>query len=440
VRKDKWLILGGGVTGLASAGFLQESGAQWKLLERCPTVGGLTRTIEIDRFCFDYTGHFLHLNRYSKPSEIPYARQDDRDWKLVTRRANCWIDGQKIPAPMQYHLGQLPKHRLAPCLESYRNRPAPSCDGNTTFSKSLVSGFGEYLSELFLIPQNEKTWMIPLDRLSPNAARRFFPEPDEARIEAGITGQALADSSYNSQFWYPLLGGINRLIDGQSSGLDPARIKLNTDVAAVDLAQRRLRTGDGRSFEWNRMLSSIPLRSLCMKTGDSELMELAQALSFSSVVTYNFGIEGPVSSLLEDTHWIYVPDPKLPFYRVGIYSNVSLGTAAPGTHTIYVECGALPNEIPGLVYPGLLQTRVINSLQQLGWIDPASIACCSVHTIPCAYVHLTPQREAVMPEILERLMKFGIYPVGRYGLWDYMAIEDSIYSGISETARLLDAD
>jgi protoporphyrinogen oxidase len=188
------------------------------------------------------------------------------------------------------------------------------------------------------------------------------------------------------------------------------------------------------------MLSSLPLRDLCLMTGDRELVELAKSLSFSSVVTYNFGIEGPVSSFLQDSHWIYVPDPELPFYRVGVYSNVSRGTATPGTHTLYVECGVLPGELPGLEYSGLLQARVIGALHRLGWINPASIACCSVHPINCAYVHLTPQREAVIPKIMERLNKFGIYPVGRYGLWDYMAIEDSIHSGISEAARLIDED
>jgi protoporphyrinogen oxidase len=50
------IVLGGGISGLTAARALQEEGRSFVLLERCPTLGGLTRTVEVGEFCVDYTG------------------------------------------------------------------------------------------------------------------------------------------------------------------------------------------------------------------------------------------------------------------------------------------------------------------------------------------------------------------------------------------------
>src|SRR5215813_8471112 len=38
-----------------------------------------------------------------------------------------------------------------------------------------------------------------------------------------------------------------------------------------------------------------------------------------------------------DYHWIYVPEEKYPFYRVGIYTNAVPTMAPPGRGGLYVE-------------------------------------------------------------------------------------------------------
>ena len=52
------LIVGGGLTGLSTALHLRRP---YLLLEREARLGGLARTEERDGFCFDQTGHWLHL-------------------------------------------------------------------------------------------------------------------------------------------------------------------------------------------------------------------------------------------------------------------------------------------------------------------------------------------------------------------------------------------
>ncbi|MFL6302184.1 MAG: protoporphyrinogen/coproporphyrinogen oxidase [Candidatus Sulfotelmatobacter sp.] len=213
------IVLGGGISGLTAARALQEEGCSFVLLERCPTPGGLTRTVEVGEFCFDYTGHFLHLDRYAAPEEIPYAGLKNDDWVQINRRSCCFAGGRFITAPIQYHMGELPPPLFAECVASYEQRPALTDRADASFRDYIVSGFDQTLADTFLIPQDEKTMAISLDRLSKDAVRRFFPAPNEALVRTGISRNNVTTASYNSRFWYPKTGEIGRLVDGLRTGL-----------------------------------------------------------------------------------------------------------------------------------------------------------------------------------------------------------------------------
>ena len=180
----KWLVAGGGISGLAAAQCLQANDRDYLLLERCPALGGLTRTTQVEDFCFDYTGHFLHLRRFGSPSKIPYAHLNDEDWQTVERKSYFFGGGRLITAPIQYHLGELPDDLRSECEASYDARPKAEGD-ISGFREFIISGFGQAVADKFLIPQNEKTMATPLGRLSIGAVKRFFPPPDEQRIRAG---------------------------------------------------------------------------------------------------------------------------------------------------------------------------------------------------------------------------------------------------------------
>ena len=229
-------------------------------MERCPSLGGLTRTVEVGEFCFDYTGHFLHLSRYSTPADIPFAGQDNQDWIRVDRKSCCFVGGEFVTAPIQYNMRELPFSLRAECLESYENRPKNAHHQNESFRDYIVNGFGERLADLFLIPQNEKTMAISLDLLSSSAVRRFFPAPDEALVRRGIQTSFGGALGYNASFWYPKTGGIGHLVNGLRSGLDNCVV--NQDVSAIDLDARTLTTKTGETYRWSVLFSGYATKTV----------------------------------------------------------------------------------------------------------------------------------------------------------------------------------
>ena len=402
------------------------------VLERSPSFGGLTRTMQVDQYCFDYTGHFLHLRRYASPADIPFAELDDNDWMRVERRSVCYIANTFVPAPLQYHIGLMPEPERRHCIASYRKRPALS--ENPSFRDYLIAGFGEYLANLFLIPQNEKTMAIGLDGLSASALNRFFPQPDVALVEAGINQRTKTAAEYNANFWYPRRGGIGRLSEGLARGLH--RGFLNHEVVSIAPHTRRLMCRDGQAFGWQRIVSSLPLKVLCQCVEDKMLRALAQGLSHSTTIVFNLGCLGDIPDILRGIHWIYVPDRSIPFYRVGFYSNISAGTCSPGHYTLYVEVAMEPHHLKHLDIAGDLQPRVIEHLAGLGWIDRTALRSLVTHVIEYAYTHDKPDRDHQVARIVDRLEELNIYTVGRYGLWDYNSMEDSMYSALELVERI----
>lgn len=430
-RRSAVVVAGAGITGLAAARELQAAGHEPELLESAATVGGLTRSIQVGGFTFDYTGHLLHLSRFASPSAIPHAGLSDEAWQRISRRSSCWLGGTRVPAPVQYHMGDLPFPLREQCIASYDRRPVGDATP-ASFRDWMVAGFGQALADAFLIPQNEKSLSTSLGRLSSGAVRRFFPPPDDAAVRRGFTPTDQAPEEYNSRFWYPRRGGIGALVDGLVSGLE--RVSVMEGVAALDLARRELRTTRGRTLGWDALLSSLPLNALCRLSGDAELMAAAAQLTHSATVNINLGIRGSLGAAFGDAHWIYTPQPELPFYRVGAYSNISDGMCPPGHASVYVEVGVPGDAVERIDLAGDLEPRVLDALETLGWLRRDQVVCRVSTVIPCAYVHHTPERDAIVAMIDARLAEHGVRSIGRYGSWDYTSMEDSIVAGIA-TAR-----
>lgn len=422
----RYLVLGAGISGLAAARALLHKNQQVLVLEAAPTVGGLTRTSVVSGFSFDYTGHLLHLSRSASPSGVPFAGLRDQEWQQVSRNAMALVGDTLVPAPVQYHLAEVPEPLRSRFIDSYEARPSGS---GSSFKDYVVHGFGEALSEEFLIPQNEKTLATRLERLSDKAVKRFFPQPVVEKVRGGMQPGAEQAVEYNSQFWYPKTGGIEQLVRGLAQDV-PVRVM--TEVARVDWRHNRVIAMSGEEFAYDELMSCIPLNHLCRMTEGLEAY--APSLTHSQTVVLNLGVRGPVPEALEGVHWIYVPEQTYPFYRVGIYSNFSTGMVPMGCHSFYVEMGA-----PGDAQPHLytLQQNVMEKLDALGWLRTRDLVCSVLTTISCAYVHHTPERDAVMEVLLPRLKELRITPIGRYGTWDYTSMEDSIYGGIAAVEALV---
>jgi protoporphyrinogen oxidase len=426
------VVLGGGVAGLSAWRRALARGFDATLVERCARPGGLTRSIHVGGFVFDYTGHFLHLARTSHPDQLGTARGA---WRKVTRRAACLVAGRPVPAPFQYHLGALPEPARSECAEgvgALLARPEPVKPGpGEDLVAFFLRAFGPGVTDHFLRPYNEKLLATELSGLDAVRLNRFFPAPDPAAVKAGLSQAAglseAAGATYNATFWYPEGDGIGRLVDQ----LDPGATHVQAEVDAVDLEGRVVIAG-GRELPYDHLVSTIPLPDLLRACG-GQWADGAGRLAASGVTAFQLGVRGPVAPLLKDLHWLYVPDPGLVFFRVGCYSNVSAALAPRGCHSLYVEVGfaGAPPE------PRALTDRVLADLVSAGLLaDPSRVEVLLRHVLDPAYVRFDFDWSRTVPALLGGLEANGVHCAGRYGRWDYLGMEDVILDAAALVDRL----
>jgi protoporphyrinogen oxidase len=134
-----------------------------------------------------------------------------------------------------------------------------------------------------------------------------------------------------------------------------------------------------------------------------------------------------------DWHWVYVPEKKYPFYRVGIYSNAVPAMAASGGGSFYVE----------LADRGPVSEQTIREsaqgLAEMGAIaSPGDVLFADAREIDYAYVVFDEHYYSATNAIFTFLESHAIYPRGRYGSWTYNSMEDSLLAG-REVAATIEA-
>ncbi len=421
---NKTVILGAGLTGLSAAYHL---GDGCEVFEREADVGGLCRTMRRGDFCFDYTGHLLHLRS-------DYAKQLIREllpdaFAQHNRKASIYTQGRTIPYPFQANIAALPPEIVKECLIGFIETlkyAVPPQDRELSFQEWALRTFGAGVAKYFMFPYNQKLWKIPLDELGSDWVSWSIPKPTLDEFLNGALGIKNRDFGYNPTFLYPKRGGIEQLPQAFAQHLDPAAIRLNAAAVRIDEQTRRVSFEDGSSASYEALISTLPLNTLVAMLVHAPDTVRDAAARLRSVVVYNINI-GVDRADSSDQHWLYFPEPEYRFYRVGFPTNFSSAVAPPGCGSMYVEVSAFPDEQidePNLresVLDGLLHCKILRPTD--------TILVWDVVRIECGYVLYDLSRSAALDTIASYLREYDIFSTGRYGAWEYNSMEGAILAG-----------
>lgn len=425
------LIVGAGLAGLSAAYHLGRR--PYVLVEREDRVGGLCRSIREAGFTFDYSGHLLHLKR-PEVRTLVFALCGEDSFERIERRSGIYSHGTYTEYPFQVNTHGLPKPVIRECVmgfaETLQNPRAP---GETaSFRDWALATFGLGICNHFMIPYNRKLFRTELDAMTADWVSWSIPKPSWADVVRGAEGKNRKAFGYNPNFLYPVRGGIDHLPNAFVPHVRGPLLR--TSLVRVDVAKRSAELSDGTILRYARLISTIPLPDLLERTTGmpADLVASSRQLRRVAVLNLNLGFDRPCSVPYQ---WIYFPEPEFPFYRVGVYSNLSRATVPAGQSAFYVEISHLP-EAP--VDADALTKTSVDALRRVGLVprDAELRHARAVH-IPCAYVIHDRERQAVLPRIQEELRGRGIFSTGRYGEWEYSAMEDAIWAGrvAAERAR-----
>jgi len=443
------VILGAGLAGLSAAYHLGERDVL--LVERASEPGGLCRSMRRDGFTFDYTGHLLHLRDESIRSLVKELLPQG----YTDLHRSAWIHsyGALTPYPFQANTAGLPIEVRLECLLGFveamaaghpRELPVPpavaidpglpflaACPpasaNEPTFLDWIEGTFGAGFAKHFFVPYNRKMWRRDLAEVTGDWVSWSIPRPELADVLRGALTDSGKTFGYNPDFLYPTAGGIDHLPRSLAEKLKPGTLQLDCAVEELHAEKGLVRLSNGETTRSELVLSSLPLPQLAAMTSDlpDDLAAAAKSLSHVSIRAVNLGVSGEAPH--PDAQWVYCPDPSLAFHRIGLPCALTPAMAPAGHHSIVAEIAYRPEDDPG---QDLSLEQTVDGLLATGFLgDPSQIVDSFVVDIPEAYVVFDRARREVLPDLYRWYLDRGVVTMGRYGTWDYLAMEDSLVHG-----------
>lgn len=428
------IILGAGVTGLAAgvvsglpvyeaekhpggicSSYYLRPGDPKRLLE--PPADGEAYRFEIggghwifgaDQEALEFIRPLSALKRYERLSAVYFPDQD-----------------LYVPYPIQNHLASLP-------LELAQKALADIMDGRQqpiiTLFDWLQGNFGKTLCDIFFLPFHELYTAGLQNQIAPQDLQKS--PLDKALIIRGAQEKTPA-VGYNAIFVYPEKG-LNDLVNRMAG---KCTIFFDKKVVKINLDRKSIQFGDGTEVFYDKILSTLPLNRILEMTG---LDSLGPADPYTSVLVLNIGaLRGPKCP---KEHWIYIPQSRAGFHRVGFYSNVDVSFLPKSSRhncdrvSIYVERSFKAGDHPGSPAVRGYEMEVARELQSWGFIEAPEVI--DATWIPIAYTWSRPA-SPWRDESLRLLADHAIYQVGRYGRWKFQGIAKSLKDGLIAGSALI---
>jgi hypothetical protein len=324
-------------------------------------------------------------------------------------------NGLFVPYPLQNNLRYLVGDTASQALEEM----AGASDVPATMHDWLLASFGPTLTGLFFGPFHDLYTAGLFREIAPQDP---YKSPVNLRMALRGAFSAAPSVGYNTTFLYPEAG-----LDALALRMaEHCRVDYGREVIAIDPSRREVSFADGGGRRYQRLISTLPLNHALSMSG----LEAGERPDpYTSVLVLNIGARrGP---RCPDDHWLYVPQSRSGFHRVGFYSNVDrsfLPASRPEeTVSLYIERAFLGGE-PCPAGDALRRycDSVVQELTDWGFIGDAEIV--DPTWIDVAYTWSWPG-SSWRVKAIEALQEAGIFQVGRYGRWVFQGIADFVRDG-----------
>lgn len=415
----KVLILGAGCTGLGAAYRLHELGhTDFLVLEQNGYPGGLASSFVDEKgFTWDIGGHvqFSHYDYFDRLMDKALGIA----WLDHLRQSYIWIRERFVPYPFQNNIRNLPQDELAACLKGLIAVAGNGHAAAANFEEWILHSFGRGIADTFLLPYNTKVWACPPAQMSYQWIGERVARVDLARVVDNILMER-DDPAWgpNNKFRFPLRGGTGAIWRSVANLIPTSHIRYRTSVAKVDINTRTVFSSRGEEFEYDALISTLPVDVLAGLIGDREMISEASRLRYSGTHVVGVGVHGNPPLHLRERNWLYFPEDDCPFYRVTVFSNYSPhNVPGDGYWSLMAEVSESSfrdvdhSRIVNDVLKGLINTRLLDAKD--------TIASTWHYYAPHGYPTPTVDRDTHVDSILNRLKSWGIWSRGRFGAWRY---------------------
>ena len=323
MEKVKYLILGAGPAGLTFANRLKElSEDSFLVLEKEQEAGGLCRSVMVDGSPFDIGGgHFLDVRRPAVNTFL-FRFMPKEEWKLFERDSRIVIGDQQVGHPLEANIWQLPVDSQVEVLSSIARSGCNSGKQKPgKFKDWIIWKLGDRIAEMYMLPYNRKMFADELDELGTYWLEKLPDVSFEDTLRSCLEHRAYGKQPGHASFYYPEKYGYGELWLRMAAEI-ASNILYQVDVTGIDLEKKTVTAADGRIWEAEYIITTIPWRSFETIEGmPQEIVSSVKKLKSSAIETRYIG-----EKLDTKAQWLYIPDEKKPYHRILVRHNFCQGS------------------------------------------------------------------------------------------------------------------
>ena len=319
----KFLILGGGPSGLSFAQCLKQMGEEsFLLLEKEETAGGLCRSVIVDGSPLDIGGgHFLDVRR-ERVNEFLFHFMPREEWDLYKRDSRIKLKNNVISHPMEANIWQFDLDKQVEYLSSISkagcNMGKPMPD---RFKDWIKWKLGDEIAGDYMLPYNKKMFADELDELGTYWLEKLPNVSFEETLLSCLTHRAYGTEPGHSSFYYPKKSGYGEVWKRMADDLF-THIQYGENVVKLDCENKTVTTASNEVYRASYIVTTIPWNEFQSISGMSDNI----LNSIGKLKTSALEIRYVPEQLDTEAQWIYVPDEDTPYHRILVRHNFCKGS------------------------------------------------------------------------------------------------------------------
>jgi protoporphyrinogen oxidase len=347
--KKNVVVIGAGITGVATAWALCNKGHAVTLLEKLNHVGGFAASFKHEDYILDYGPHKIY-------STLPGIMQKYKDilgddCLEIKKKNSLRLLGKYLSFPPK--LGQMivriPKIAMVKCGFSFSWTLAK----NTFKKKKVISyedyfvkGFGRKAYSLIFEHYAWKVWGDPKN-ISEEIARRRTPVPSIFHLAKNVIFGTKDKPEISADIFYYPKNGIGQVCDKMVEVIKEkgGRIKTKVNVTNIDTKEGKVvaveyeeESGEKKKEDVDYVVSTIHLMDVTKLFNpemSKEVVDASSRLKFRALVLVYVFIDREKVNM--DDNWIFFPEREFIFNRVSDHASFSKHTCPEGKTVITAE-------------------------------------------------------------------------------------------------------